>query len=164
MENVVAVGVDGSEQARVAVLEAAEQAQRMGAKLRVICAVPQYSGSLAWVPAPLDRDALFADIKVQLDAGGADWLRSHFPSLPMETELRDGSPVDVLVETSRSVELVVLGTRGGRGGFAGGMLLGSTSDGGVLHHSKGGPVMVVPDREDPRLADRHKFGPMLGAA
>ncbi len=92
MENVVAVGVDGSEQARVAVLEAAEQAQRMGAKLRVICAVPQYSGSLAWVPAPLDRDALFADIKVQLDAGGADWLRSHFPSLPMETELRDGSP------------------------------------------------------------------------
>ena len=159
VENVVAVGVDGSEQARVAVLEAAEQAQRMGAKLRVICAVPQYSGSLAWVPAPLDRDALFADIKVQLDAG-ADWLRSHFPSLPMETELRDGSPVDVLVETSRSVELVVLGTRG-RGGFAG-MLLGSTSD-GVLHHSKG-PVMVVPDREDPRLADRQKFGPMLGAA
>lgn len=53
VENVVAVGVDGSEQARVAVLEAAEQAQRMGAKLRVICAVPQYSGSLAWVPAPL---------------------------------------------------------------------------------------------------------------
>ncbi|MET4539976.1 MULTISPECIES: universal stress protein [Micrococcaceae] len=159
VENVVAVGVDGSEQARVAVLEAAEQAQRMGAKLRVICAVPQYSGSLAWVPAPLDRDALFADIRVQLDAGVA-WLRSHFPQLPIETDLRDGSPVDVLVETSRSVELVVLGTRG-RGGFAG-MLLGSTSD-GVLHHAKG-PVLVVPDREDPRLADRHKFGPMLGAA
>jgi len=159
VENVVAVGVDGSEQARVAVLEAAEQAQRMGAKLRVICAVPQYSGSLAWVPAPLDRDALFADIRVQLDAGAA-WLRSHFPSLAIETDLRDGSPVDVLVEISRSVELVVLGTRG-RGGFAG-MLLGSTSD-GVLHHAKG-PVLVVPDREDPRLADRPQFGPMLGAA
>ena len=146
VENMVVVGVDGSEQARVAVLEAAEQAQRMGAKLRVICAVPQYSGSLAWVPAPLDREALFADIRVQLDAGVA-WLRSHFPSLTIETDLRDGSPVDVLVESSRSVELVVLGTRG-RGGFAG-MLLGSTSD-GVLHHAKG-PVLVVPDREDPRL-------------
>ena len=41
-----------------------------------------------------------------------------------------------------------------------GMLLGSTSD-GVLHHAKG-PVMVVPDRDDPRLADRASFGPMLG--
>jgi len=159
VENVVVVGVDGSEQARVAVLEAAAQAERLGAPLRVICAVPQYSGSLAWVPAPLDREALFADIQVQLKAGVA-WLQSHYPRLAIETRLVDGSPVDVLVEASRHVELVVVGTRG-RGGFTG-MLLGSTSD-GVLHHAKS-PVMVVPDREDPRLADRASFGPMLGAS
>ncbi|WP_258804675.1 universal stress protein [Pseudarthrobacter sp. NS4] len=159
VENVVVVGVDGSEQARVAVLEAADQAERLGATLRVVCAVPQYSGSLAWVPAPMDRKALFADIQVTLDAGMA-WLRSHYPTLPAESQLRDGSPVDVLVEESRHVELIVVGTRG-RGGFTG-MLLGSTSD-GVLHHAKG-PVMVVPDREDPRLADRARFGPVLGAA
>jgi nucleotide-binding universal stress UspA family protein len=157
VENVVVVGVDGSEQARVAVLEAAAQAERLSAPLRVMCAVPQYSGSLAWVPAPMDREALFADIKVTLDAGVA-WLKSHFPRLTVETRLVDGSPVDILVQASRHVELVVLGTRG-RGGFAG-MLLGSTSD-GVLHHAKG-PVMVVPDRDDPRLADRPSFGPMLG--
>lgn len=159
IENVVVVGVDGSEQARVAVLEAASQAERLGATLRVVCAVPQYSGSLAWVPAPMDRKALFADIRVQLDAGMA-WLKSHYPHLPMESELKDGSPVDVLVEASRHVELIVVGTRG-RGGFTG-MLLGSTSD-GVLHHAKG-PVLVVPDRPDPRLADRASFGPILGAA
>lgn len=159
VENVVVVGVDGSEQARVAVLEAAEEAERMGATLRVVCAVPQYSGSLAWVPAPMDRKALFADIQVTLDAGMA-WLRSHFPNLHAESELKDGSPVDVLVEESRHVELVVVGTRG-RGGFTG-MLLGSTSD-GILHHAKG-PVMVVPDREDRRLADRAKFGPVLGSS
>jgi nucleotide-binding universal stress UspA family protein len=159
VENVVVVGVDGSEQARVAVLEAASQAERLGATLRVVCAVPQYSGSLAWVPAPMDRKALFADIRVQLDAGMA-WLKSHYPHLPVESELKDGSPVDVLVEASRHVELIVVGTRG-RGGFTG-MLLGSTSD-GVLHHAKG-PVLVVPDREDPRLADRASFGPILGAA
>ncbi|WP_457965326.1 universal stress protein [Arthrobacter sp. D1-29] len=159
VENVVVVGVDGSEQARVAVLEAAAQAERLGATLRVICAVPQYSGSLAWVPAPMDRKALFEDIQVQLDAGMA-WLKSHYPHLPMESVLKDGSPVEVLVEESRHVELVVVGTRG-RGGFAG-MLLGSTSD-GVLHHAKG-PILVVPDREDPRLADRASFGPILGAA
>ena len=68
-----------------------------------------------------------------------------------------GAPVDVLVDVSRSVELLVLGTRG-RGGFTG-MLLGSTSD-GVLHHAKG-PIMVVPDQADERLADRPSFGPML---
>ena len=105
----------------------------------------------------MDREALFADIQIQLDAGVA-WLQSHFPGLEVETQLVDGSPVDILVEASRHVELVVVGTRG-RGGFAG-MLLGSTSD-GVLHHAKG-PVMVVPDRDDPRLADRASFGPMLG--
>ncbi len=159
VENVVVVGVDGSEQARVAVLEAASQAERLGATLRVVCAVPQYNGSLAWVPAPMDRKALFADIRVQLDAG-MEWLRSHYPRLPMESELRDGSPVDVLVDASRHVEVLVVGTRG-RGGFTG-MLLGSTSD-GVLHHAKC-PVLVVPDREDPRLADRASFGPILGAA
>ena len=157
VENVVVVGVDGSEQARVAVLEAAAQAERLSAPLRVVCAVPQYSGSLAWVPAPMDRDALFADIRAQLEAGTA-WIRSHFPHLTVETQLVDGSPVDILVEASRHVELVVVGTRG-RGGFAG-MLLGSTSD-GILHHAKG-PVMVVPDRDDPRLADRVNFGPILG--
>ncbi|XAS68801.1 universal stress protein [Micrococcaceae bacterium Sec5.7] len=159
VENVVVVGVDGSEQARIAVLEAAAQAERLGASLRVICAVPQYSGSLAWVPAPMDREALFADIRVQLDAGAA-WLKSHYPKLAIETQLVDGSPVEILVEASRHVELVVVGTRG-RGGFAG-MLLGSTSD-GILHHAKA-PVLVVPDRDDPRLADRASFGPMLGAA
>lgn len=158
IENVVVVGVDGSEHARVAVLEAAAQAKRLGAPLRVVCAVPHYSGSLAWVPTPVDREALFADIQIQLDAGKA-WLRSHFPRLAIETKLLNGPPVDVLVEMSRNVELIVVGTRG-RGGFTG-MLLGSTSD-GVLHHSKG-PVLVVPDRADQRLADRPSFGPMLGA-
>ncbi|MET3206312.1 MULTISPECIES: universal stress protein [unclassified Arthrobacter] len=159
VENVVVVGVDGSEQARVAVLEAADQAERLGATLRVICAVPQFSGSLAWVPAPMDRKALFDDIQIQLDAGMA-WLKSHYSNLAVESELLDGSAVDVLVEASRHVELVVVGTRG-HGGFTG-MLLGSTS-GGVLHHAKS-PVLVVPDRDDPRLADRDKFGPLPGAA
>ncbi|WP_077489641.1 universal stress protein [Sinomonas mesophila] len=156
IERIVAVGVDGSEQARVAVLAAAEEAMLLGMPLRIVCAVPQFSGSLAWVPAPIDREQLFQDIRAQLKAGTA-WLQSHFPRLEVQTSLLDGPPVDVLVGVSRTVELLVLGTRG-RGGFTG-MLLGSTTD-GVLHHAKG-PIMVVPDREDARLADRSAFGPML---
>lgn len=159
VEPVVVVGVDGSEQGRMASLVAAEVAASRNLPLKAICALPPFSGSLAWVPAPLDREALHADIEVQL-AAGKDWLQSHFPQLRMSVELLDGPPAEVLIEASRTAELLVLGTRG-RGGFAG-MLLGSTSQ-GVLHHAKG-PVMVVPDREDPRLLDRNEFGPMVAPA
>lgn len=155
IEKVVVVGVDGSEQARMASLMAAEQAQSRGLPLKVLCSLPPFTGSLAWMPTPVDRDALHAEILVQLNAGKA-WLQSHFPQVDISVDLVDGPPVETMIEASRTAELVVLGTRG-RGGFAG-MLLGSTSQ-GVLHHAKG-PVLVVPDRPDPRLLDREKFGPM----
>ncbi|MBD7995004.1 universal stress protein [Arthrobacter sp. Sa2CUA1] len=152
----VVVGVDGSEHARAASLAAAEQARSMGLPLRIVCALPPFSGSLAWVPAPLDVEALHEELMVQLSAG-REWLQSHFPDLEISVELVDGPPAELMVERTAMAELVVLGSRG-RGGFAG-MLLGSTSQ-SVLHHAKG-PVMVVPDHEDPRLADRAKFGPMV---
>lgn len=158
IEKVVTVGVDGSDQARYAVLVAAEQAQRAGCTLRIICAVQPYTGSLAWLPAPVDREALFAEIQLQLDAG-EKWLRNHFPKLPIEVKLLEGSAVEELVKATETTELVVMGTRG-RGGFAG-MMLGSTTD-GVRHHAKG-PIMVVRDREDPRQDDRSAFGPLLQA-
>lgn len=158
LEKVVTVGVDGSDQARYAVLMAAEQAQRSGSTLRIICAVQPYTGSLAWMPAPVDREALFAEIQAQLDAG-QKWLGSHFPALPTEVKLIEGSAVETLVAATETSELVIMGTRG-RGGFAG-MLLGSTTE-GVRHHAKG-PIMVVRDREDPRQGDRSAFGPLLSA-
>ena len=156
VHHAVVVGVDGSEQGRAASLVAAEQARSMNLPLRILCALPPFSGSLAWVPAPMDIEALHSELQEQLDAG-RDWLQSHFPGLEMTVELVDGSPSEVMVERTAKVELLVMGTRG-RGGFAG-MLLGSTSQ-SVLHHAKG-PVMVVPDYEDPRLLDRPDFGPML---
>jgi nucleotide-binding universal stress UspA family protein len=155
----VTVGVDGSERARVAVLGAAEYAQRHALALRVLCAVPPFNGSLAWMPAAVDHDSLFDELRVQLAAGKA-WLQSHFPQLPISTELLDAQPVEAMIQATRESELVVMGTRG-RGGFAG-MLLGSTTD-GVLHHAKG-PVMVVHDAPDPRLDDRPAFGPMMTGA
>ena len=156
LEKVVTVGVDGSDQARYAVLMAAEQAQRSGSALRIICAVQPYTGSLAWMPAPVDREALFTEIQEQLDAG-EKWLRNHFPKLTTEVKLVEGSAVETLVAASETSELLVMGTRG-RGGFAG-MLLGSTTE-GVRHHAKG-PIMVVHDRDDPRQGDRSAFGPLL---
>lgn len=158
IEKVVTVGVDGSDEARYAVLVAAEQAERSGLSLRIICAVHPYTGSLSWMPAPVDRESLFAEIQEQLDAG-EKWIRNHFPKLDIDVQLIEGTPVDVLVKASETTELLVLGTRG-RGGFAG-MMLGSTTD-GVRHHAKS-PIMVVRDREDPRQDDRAAFGPLLQA-
>lgn len=155
VENAVLVGVDGSEQGRAASLVAAEQALSRDVPLKILCALPPFSGSLAWVPAPLDLEALHAEITEQLVAGQA-WLQSHFPAVEMSMELVDGPPAEILIERTATVELMVLGTRG-RGGFAG-MLLGSTSQ-SVMHHARG-PLMVVPDRDDPRLADRAAFGPV----
>lgn len=152
VREVVVVGVDGSDRARRAVLVAAEQAVARAYPLRIVCALPPVSGSLAWMPATVDQEALTIDVRRQLKAGSA-WLQSHFPTLVIETDVIDGSPVEVLIRESATATLLVTGSRG-RGGFAG-MLLGSTSQ-GVLHHAKG-PVMVVPDLDDPRMADRPDF-------
>jgi len=148
----IVVGVDGSDRARAAVLAAAEAALARDIKLRVVCAVAPVSAALAWMPATVDQEAVLEDVRYQMDVG-VRWLKSHYPDLQLETDVVPGPPVEVLIRESERAVLTVTGSRG-RGGFTG-MLLGSTSQ-GVLHHSKG-PVMVVPDSDDPRLADRKDF-------
>lgn len=151
----VVVGVDGSNQGRVAALTAAREADLRGAPLRVVCAMPPVAGAVAWLPATVDETALVDELRETLNQG-AEWLRSEYPNLEITTEVIDGVPVDVMVEESKTARLTVVGTRG-RGGFAG-ALLGSTSH-GVVAHTKG-PVMVVPFAKDKRLETRKKFGPI----
>ncbi|GGL99424.1 universal stress protein [Glutamicibacter protophormiae] len=148
----IVVGVDGSDRARAAVLAAADAAMASDLTLRLICAVAPVGAALAWMPATVDQEAVLEDVRYQMSVGVA-WLTSHYPNLKIETDVISGPPVEVLIRESEHAVLTVTGSRG-RGGFAG-MLLGSTSQ-GVLHHSKG-PVMVVPDSDDPRLADRKNF-------
>ncbi|MFC0582121.1 universal stress protein [Micrococcoides hystricis] len=152
----VVVGVDGSDQGRLASLRAAEAAQQRGTNLVVVSALPPLGGAVAWLPTMVDEREITKDIQEKLDAGAA-WLRSYYPDLDISTKLVDGAPVDVLIEETKNAQLTVVGTRG-RGGFTG-MLLGSTSQ-GVLTYAQG-PVMVVPDGEDPRLETRKDFGPVL---
>ncbi len=148
----IVVGVDGSDRARMAVLVAAELASSRGLAMRIVCALAPVSGALAWMPATVDQEAVTADVRHQMSIGKA-WLQSYFPDLEIDTDVIEGAPVEVLIRESQTSRLLVTGSRG-RGGFAG-MLLGSTSQ-GVLHHSKG-PVMVVPDGDDPRLETRKEF-------
>lgn len=148
----IVVGVDGSDRARMAVLVAAELAASRGLSMRIVCALAPVSGALAWMPATVDQEAVTADVRHQMTIGKA-WLQSYFPDLEIDIDVLEGAPVEILIRESQTARLLVTGSRG-RGGFAG-MLLGSTSQ-GVLHHSKG-PVMVVPDGDDPRLETRKHF-------
>lgn len=153
----VSAGVDGSDFGRVAALVAAREASERGTSLRIVCALPPLGATLVWIPTHVEDGQAQEELREKLDAGRR-WLHSHYPDLEIEATVVDGSAVDVLVEETRNSQLTVVGTRG-RGGFAG-MLLGSTSQ-GVLHHAEG-PLMVVPETRDRRLADRTEFGPMLG--
>lgn len=154
----VVVASDGSEQGRVAMLRAAEEAIRRSGtcRLRVITAMAPVSSAVEWLPSTVDERAMFDELRDKLNAGVA-WLQAHFPQLNIDTEVIDGVPVDAVVAESESARLTVVGTRG-LGGFTG-ALLGSTSQ-GIAAHARG-PVMIVPYYDDPRLADRPEYGPMI---
>ena len=154
----VVVASDGSEQGRVAMLRAAEEAIHRSdtCRLRIITAMAPVSSAVEWLPSTVDERAMFDELREKLDAGAA-WLQAHFPNLNIDTEVIDGVPVDAVVAESESARLTVVGTRG-LGGFTG-ALLGSTSQ-GIAAHARG-PVMIVPYHDDPRLADRPEYGPMI---
>ena len=99
VEEVVVVGVDGSERARLAMLDAAAQAVARSCRLKVVWALPPLTGTQAWVSAAIDFEAVKAEMLEQMDAG-ADWLRHHFPGLDVETSVVEGIPGQVLVEES----------------------------------------------------------------
>jgi nucleotide-binding universal stress UspA family protein len=66
-------------------------------------------------------------------------LAERFPDLPVRREVRRGQARRLLVELSRTAQLVVVGARG-HGGFAG-LLLGSVSR--YLMHHADCPVLVA---------------------
>lgn len=142
----IVVGVDGSPAARKALSYALDEAIAWGAELTAVAAVPMTTGmgSLAWIPASVDRESVVADARAGLDATIDAVLQGR--EFNVRRHALDGNPAALLAEFSTAVDLVVVGTRG-RGGFAG-LLLGSTSQ-AVLNHTTC-PVMVVPSgkRED----------------
>lgn len=134
----IVVGVDGSLPSKQALLWAAHEAIRRGARLDVVD---------AWtVPYTMYPDGL-ADPKPYEAAGSAvleDAMRSLAEGevVPPEVHpvLIDDLPANALVRAARGCDLLVVGSRG-HGGF-GGLLLGSVSQRCVAHAPC--PVAVVP--------------------
>ncbi|WBB70171.1 universal stress protein [Micromonospora sp. WMMD812] len=137
----VVVGVDGSDPSLVALGFAVERAAQRRAPLRVVRAWsppgPPWQGG---GPATGQDEAVAAE-RAAVEDSLAPW-RQTFPELAVTVDVVAGSPASLLVEASRSAQLVTVGSRG-RGGLRG-MLLGSVSQQLIQHALC--PIAVVRER------------------
>ncbi|WP_026357295.1 universal stress protein [Mycobacterium sp. 141] len=135
---VVLVGVDGSQSSKDALRWAANYAELTGGRVR---AVTTYEPEYYVASSP--NVGIAARARDNAEKSVNDVLGAN-PSVPVAVEVVSGHPAEVLVEASRSADLLVVGSRG-HGAFAG-MFLGSVSN-HCVHHSKC-PVLVIHDGQD----------------
>jgi nucleotide-binding universal stress UspA family protein len=135
MGNLVVVGVDGSSASLVAVEEAAREAQRRRAELRVLHA---FDWPVRPLYAPLDLAPL-----QRLVQEAAQRAKNVAPQAQISEAVMTGEAVAVLEAESQAADLIVVGHRG-MGGFIG-MLVGSKAVSLAAHSQC--PVMVVRGEE-----------------
>ncbi|MEN3307075.1 MAG: hypothetical protein V7603_3277 [Micromonosporaceae bacterium] len=129
----VIVGVDDSDEARLAVEFAFAEAHARQAALEAVRAVPppqRVTGRAAEAGGEAPEDLLETALR---------GCRARYPAVPVTSRVLPGSPGQVLAGASRGAQLLVVGSRG-RGGFHG-LVLGSVSQ-QVLHRALC-PVAVV---------------------
>ena len=134
----IVVGVDGSESSVGALRWAVRQAELTGAPLDIVSAWEWPVSYMGWdIPLPPDYDPA-DEAKRQLDKAVAAVLTPG-DAIEVRRSVIEGHAAPVLVDLSRTADLVVVGSHG-RGEFAG-MLLGSVSEHCVTHcHC---PVVVI---------------------
>jgi nucleotide-binding universal stress UspA family protein len=126
----VVVGVDGSEQSRLAIGFAFEESAQRGAEL---------IGLHVWEGSPgRSRDLVAQGAGQTLTKALSGW-QQKYPAVVVKPELVRGDPRHELVERSRNAQLMVLGASG-RDTFKG-LLLGSVSQ-NLLYHSHC-PIAVI---------------------
>ncbi|MEU1686417.1 universal stress protein [Micromonospora sp. NPDC005707] len=135
----VVVGADGSPSSVEALGFAVERAAQRDVPVRALRVwEPPSEGR---VPPGFDAEEANATERAAAEADLAPW-RESFPDVPVEVVANPGRPAALLIEESRTAQLVVVGSRG-RGGLRG-MLLGSVSQ-QLIHHAQC-PVAVVRER------------------
>ena len=138
---VILVGVDGSKESFAAVKWAAERSKIRSCKLHIICtyAVASYAAAtLDGGYAVLD-DAALKEGASQIVKQGVD-LAKEVGAPDVHGLVEAGDPAGILIDMSREVDLIVVGSRGG-GGFAD-RLLGTVSSALPAHAHC--PVVIVP--------------------
>jgi len=131
----VLVGIDGSRASELATAIAFDEASRRHVNL---VAVHAWSDTEILELPGLDWSAVKAEEERLLAEGLAGW-QERYPDVTVHRLLVCDRPARVLVETSETAQLVVLGSHG-RGGFAG-MLLGSV--GNAVVQSVRMPVIIA---------------------
>jgi nucleotide-binding universal stress UspA family protein len=139
----VVVGVDGSEESKLALQWAAKIADATGGYVEAVIAW-QYPASFGWAVPPSDwnpaQDADKTLTQTVDEVFGAQ--RPHDLALTVT----EGYPARVLVVAARGATMLVVGSRG-HGGFAG-MLIGSVSA-NVAEHAQCSVLVVHPDHAAP---------------
>ena len=145
-EDIVVVAVDGSEASKNAVLWAANTATKRGIPLRIASSytMPQFLYAEGMVPPK----ELYEDLQNETAA------RIEEARVIAHT-IAEGSPIDMLLELSHDVTMIVMGSRG-MGGLSG-MVMGSVSANVVSHAHC--PVVVV--RENNAVTADNKYGPVV---
>lgn len=155
-ENVVYVGVDGSDAASAAARWAADNALRRGAALCLVhgyvLTVRAFAGEVVY---PIEIYEGGRNWQQDMLARAAESLADTHPGLEVRTLLRDGSGVQVLERAAEGGLATVVGAHG-RHQFID-AVLGSTAAGMIAHAS--GPVVVV--RNDPATGEVRTEGPVI---
>jgi nucleotide-binding universal stress UspA family protein len=140
MSELIVVGVDGSETARLATRWAAREARERGATLRLVSAWSLPTGTY-YGPAPVSDDLVKDLVKAAEDtlAVALQEVRDEAGLIDVETSVEEGQASQVLLDASRTADLLVVGSRG-LGGFRE-LLLGSVSQ--QLAHHATCPVVIV---------------------
>jgi nucleotide-binding universal stress UspA family protein len=137
----VVVGFDESDEAQAALRFALDEARLRGAALRVVhvWTVPAAPGGFGLVAPPTDEhvEHMSAEAERVVDRALSGLPVEGRP--PIERQIVQGSPAQVLIDASQDADLLVVGSRG-RGGFAE-LLLGSVSQ-QCAHHARC-PVVIV---------------------
>lgn len=155
-ENIVVVAVDGSEASQNAVRWAANTANKRGVPLRLAASytMPQFLYAEGMVPP----QELFDELQSEtMDVIEAARVVAHevAPDIKIGYVIAEGSPIDMLLDMSSDVTMIVMGSRG-LGGLSG-MVMGSVSAAVVSHADC--PVVVV--RSDNHVTETNKYGPVV---